>query len=320
MKEVLFLKQNAEKWKQFEALLSFKGNKNPDHLSDLFIQLTDDLSYSKTFYPNSKTTEYLNSLASKVHQAIYINKVEEKGKIKYFWFTEAPLIFYKNRKTILVSFLIFIISMLIGIISTQYDDSFVRLILGDSYVNMTLDNIEKGDPMAVYKKMNQVDMLFGITFNNIRVSFNAFAGGLLFSLGTALILFFNGIMVGAFQYFFYKQDLFFDSFLVIWIHGTIEITSIVIAGAAGFVLGNSIIFPGTYSRKDSFIRGSVEGVKILVSLIPFFIIAGILESFVTRYTGMNILLSISIIGLSFILVIWYFIIYPHKLNNKLELS
>jgi uncharacterized membrane protein SpoIIM required for sporulation len=181
---------------------------------------------------------------------------------------------------------------------------------------MTLENIDKGDPMAVYKKMNGVDMFMGITFNNIRVSFFAFMMGLLFSFGTAWILLRNGIMLGAFQYFFHIHDLLIDSVLVIWIHGTLEISAIIIAGAAGLTLGNSFIFPGTFSRKQSFMIGAKEGLKMIVSLIPVFLTAGFLESFVTRHTGMPVYLSLTIILGSLIFVIWYFIIYPAQLFNN----
>ena len=316
MREVTFLKRNAEKWKQVEAFLNSKDKVNADILAELFIELTDDLSYSRTFYPQSKTTQYLNSLTAKIHQSIYKTKKERKERFVQFWKYEAPLLFYKHRKEILVSFLIFIIAMLIGVISSAGDSGFVRLILGDSYVNMTLENIDKGDPMAVYKKMNGVDMFLGITFNNIRVSFFAFMMGLIFSFGTVWILMRNGIMLGAFQYFFHIHNLLFDSVLVIWIHGTLEISAIIIAGAAGLTLGNSFLFPGTYSRRQSFMIGSREGLKMIVSLIPIFIIAGFLESFVTRHTGMPVYASLTIILSSLAFVIWYFIIYPSLLFKR----
>jgi uncharacterized membrane protein SpoIIM required for sporulation len=317
LREVTFLKKNAEKWKEVEAFLSSTTGVNPDKLADLFIQLTDDLSYSRTFYPASKTTQYLNSLTAKVHLSIYKSKKERKERFLRFWKYEAPLLFYKHRMKIIISFSIFFLSMLIGVVSSAGDSGFVRLIMGDSYVNMTLENIDKGDPMAVYKQMNGIDMFLGITFNNIRVSFFAFMMGLLVSFGTAWILISNGIMLGAFQYFFHIHNLLFESVLVIWIHGTLEISAIIIAGAAGLVLGNSILFPGTYSRRQSFIIASKEGLKMIVSLIPIFIIAGFLESFVTRYTGMPVLLSLTIILGSLAFVVWYFFIYPSKIYNKM---
>jgi uncharacterized membrane protein SpoIIM required for sporulation len=317
LREVTFLKKNAEKWKEVEAFLSSSAGVNPDKLADLFIELTDDLSYSRTFYPASKTTQYLNSLTARIHQSIYKSKKERKERFLRFWKYEAPLLFHKHRLKIVIAFSIFLISMLMGIVSSAGDSGFVRLIMGDSYVNMTLENIDKGDPMAVYKQMNGVDMFLGITFNNIRVSFIAFMFGLLVSFGTGWVLMSNGIMLGAFQYFFHIHDLLFESILVIWIHGTLEISAIIISGAAGLVLGNGILFPGTYSRRQSFMIASKEGLKMIVSLIPIFITAGFLESFVTRHTGMPVFVSLTIIIGSATFVIWYFLIYPARIINKL---
>ncbi|HQJ47453.1 MAG TPA: stage II sporulation protein M, partial [Ignavibacteriaceae bacterium] len=188
MREVQFIKNNSERWKEVESFLSKKTSfQDPDKLAELFIQLTDDLSYSKTFYPNSKTTEYLNSITAKLHQSVYKNKKEKKSRLITFWKYELPLLFLKRRKELLISFSVFIVAIIIGVISSTGDTGFVRLILGDSYVNMTLENIEQGDPLAVYKKMNGVDMFMGITFNNIRVSFLTFIAGLFFSIGTILL-------------------------------------------------------------------------------------------------------------------------------------
>ena len=103
----------------------------------MFIELTDDLSYSRTFYPDSKTTSYLNSLTAKVHQSIYKSKKERKERFQQFWKYEVPLLFYKHRIKIIISFSIFFISMLIGVVSSEGDSGFVRMIMGDSYVNMT---------------------------------------------------------------------------------------------------------------------------------------------------------------------------------------
>ena len=67
--------------------------------------------------------------------------------------------------------------------------------LGDEYVNKTLENIQKDDPMAIYKSMQPVDMFLAITLNNVRVSFLAFALGVVFSVGTGYVLFTNGVML-----------------------------------------------------------------------------------------------------------------------------
>jgi undecaprenyl pyrophosphate phosphatase UppP len=100
------------------------------------------------------------------------------------------------------------------------------------------------------------------------------------------------------------------------VHGTLEISSIIIAGTAGMILGNSILFPGTHTRKDSLKRGAKEGLKIIVALIPIFMVAAFLESFITRHTSMPVAVSISILALSLAFIVWYFIIYPIRVQKQ----
>lgn len=316
MREAQFLKQNAEKWKQYEA--EIKQHQHPDLLADRFIELTDDLSYARTFYPKSSTTRYLNGLTGLFHQRIYKNKKEKSSRLWSFWQFELPYLFKIYRRQFIYALVFFLVFCSMGALSAKYDDSFIRLILGDAYVNMTLENIEKGDPFGVYKSGGQAQMFFAIGFNNIRVAFIAYMMGAFFSVGTIWIMLSNGLMLGSFQYLFFSKGLGFKSITVIFIHGTLEIWAIVIAGAAGLILGNSILFPGTYSRATSIERGAKDGLKIVVGLMPVFIVAAFLESFVTRYSDMPLFISLSILGGSAIFIAWYFFIYPNQLHKKIN--
>lgn len=316
MREVEFLQKNRDKWEEFESLLRQGQAKNPDKLADLYIQLTDDLSWARTYYPGSKTTEYLNQLTVRAHESIYRNKKEDRGRIVAFWRDELPAVYFKHRHKLLTSLGIFIVAVMIGVVSAANEPMFVRSILGDQYVNMTLHNVQNNDPMAVYKSSNAVDMFWGITLNNIRVSFIAFVCGLLASLGTGLVLMQNGIMMGAFFHLFFQQGFLAKSLMVVFIHGTLEISAIIIAGGAGLTLGSGILYPGTYSRLTSFRRSAKEGLKMTTGLIPIFIAAGFLESFVTRFTEMPVVLSLFIIGSSLVFIIWYFVLYPNQYVQK----
>ncbi|MEX0845200.1 MAG: stage II sporulation protein M [Balneolaceae bacterium] len=316
MREVAFLGKNADKWKEFEQLLEDKSNNDPDKLADLYIELNADLAYAQANYPGSKTEEYLNQLSVAVHDEIYRSKKEETNRIITFWTREIPELFARKQKELLYSFIVFSLAIGIGVLSSINDPSFVRYIMGDAYVNMTISNIDEGDPLAVYKKAEEMDMFFAITINNIRVSFYAFVSGLLTSIGVGMVLLNNGIMVGAFIHFFAKYGLIGEALRVIFIHGTLELSAIVIAGAAGFVVGNGFLFPGTYSRKDSFIKAGREGLKMIVGLVPVFIAAGFLESFVTRYTNMPAWLSLFIILSSLAFILYYFVFLPITLKSK----
>ncbi|RLD80492.1 MAG: stage II sporulation protein M [Bacteroidetes bacterium] len=320
MQELVFINKNINRWKKFEALSIKDISYPPDQLAAMFIQITDDLSYCRTFFPNSDTERYLNALAAKTHYNIYKNKKESRSKFFNFWKFNFPLIIYDIRKYIFISIALFLFSALIGAFSAANDNNFVRTILGDAYVDMTMDNIDKGDPMAVYKKMMQTDMFLAITFNNIKVAFLAFVWGLLLIVGTVYIMMSNGVMLGSFQYFFYEQGIFLESVLTIWIHGTLEIFAIIISGAAGLLIGVSVLLPGTYTRLESFKQATVKGVKIMIGIVPIFIVAGFLEGFVTRYTDAPVLIRASIILGSLVFIVWYFFLYPAKLAKTVVLN
>lgn len=311
MKEAVFVKRNTEKWQEYELTPAH----DPDQLTERFIELTDDLSYARTFYPKSTVTRYLNGVAAQFHQKLYANRREDRNRIAAFWKYELPLLMFESRFKLLYSFLFFFGACILGWMSAAHDDTYVRLIMGDAYVNQTLENIKNGDPLAIYGGTGQADMFMQITVNNIKVSFVAFALGSFFSFGTIAILFQNGVMLGSFQYFFFERDLLLASVLKIWIHGTLEISAIVIAGAAGLVMGHSLLFPGTYSRLESFKQGAKKGMKIVIGLVPVFVAAGFLESFITRLT-LHPVASGAIIIVSAVFIVWYFVLYPRKIYQE----
>ncbi|WDF76962.1 stage II sporulation protein M [Mucilaginibacter sp. KACC 22773] len=314
MREPLFVKQNAAKWSSFEQ----SPTDDPDELAERFIQITDDLAYAKTFYPKSKTTAYLNGLAAGLHQSIYKNKSEKSNRFLTFWKYELPILFKTYQRPLLYSFIFFIIFCLIGALSAKYDENFVRLILGDSYIDMTNANIAKGDPFGVYKQGGETLMFLAIAANNIYVSLVTFVSGVIFSVGSVYFLFRNGLMLGSFQYYFFSKGLGLKSILVVWIHGTLEISSIMIAGAAGIILGNSLLFPKTYTRLVSLKRGAKDGMKVAIGIVPILIVAAFFEGFVTRHTEMPVWLSVSILTSSLLFIIWYVIIYPNKIYKTLN--
>jgi len=311
MREALFIKQNSERWKRYETMPTH----NPDEVAERFVNITDDLAYAKTFYPKSKTTAYLNNLAADFHQSIYKNKKEKAGRIFQFWRLELPALFREYHKQLLYSFIFFMVFFLIGVMSARYDRNFVRLIMGDDYVNMTNANIAKGDPFGVYKSEGSFGMFFHIVSNNLYVTVLDFLSGIVFSIGTLALLFQNGVMLGAFEYLFISKGLGFQSVLVVFIHGTLEISSIIIAGGAGLVFGNSIIFPKTYTRMASMKKGAVDGMKITIGILPVIVVAAIFESFVTRHTEMPVWLSLIILTASLLFIVWYVILYPLYLNR-----
>lgn len=321
MREVAFIRQNKNRWQNFESALASDHSSDPDATAQLYIQLVTDLSYAQTYYPKSNTTRYLNFLASQIFQKIYQTKRQETNRISYFFKTEVPLIVHGHMRYIAFSFLIFALFTSIGVISAAYDQDFVRLILGDDYVNMTIDNIKKGDPTGVYASGSNWGSFIGITWNNLRVGLGSFVYGIFGGFGTLFFLFQNCLMLGSFQYFFHEQNSLLDSARAIWIHGCMEIFSMIIEAASGFILGASVLFPATYSRINSLKIGFRNSFKIVVSTMPFTFFAGVLEGFVTRYAQqMPIILNCIIIFGTLGLITWYYLIYPFQVKRKSTLN
>jgi len=315
MKETRFIAQNKEKWEESQKLLEAPA-KDPEKLTSLFTQVVDDLSYSRTYYPNRSVRVYLNKIAREYFSIIYGQQKEKKNRFKQFWLEELPQIVIFSRKPLIVSLLIFLFSASVGIFSSIKDPQFTSSILGEQYVAMTKANIEKGDPMAVYKEAHEVDMFLGITMNNLRVAFQTYVLGIFLSIGTIAILLYNGIMVGCFQFFFVERGLFAESALTIWLHGTLEISSIILAGGAGITLGSGLVFPGTYSRLQAFQISAMRSLKLMLGITPVFVLAALIESFLTRYTEVPDFIRLILILMSAAFIVGYFVVYPWQKSKK----
>lgn len=317
MREKQFIRQNEEKWRAYEETLR-QNEADPADLSELYIHITDDLSYSRTFYPNRAVRVYLNEQAQRIFLRIFRGRKRERFSLSRFWLRELPLTLYEHRRAFWFSLLTFAVAMLIGVLSFRVNPEFANVMLGDDYMRMTQENIANGDPMRVYKARGEFGMFLGITMNNIYVAFLTFLSGVFFGVGTFVILIQNAIMLGAFQFFFYDQGLLQESFLTIWIHGALEISSIVIAGAAGITMGRGLVFPGTYTRIQSFQRSARAAVKIMLSTVPIFVVAGFLESYLTRHTELPDVIRGLFILLCFATVGFYYVWYPRRVAREQE--
>jgi uncharacterized membrane protein SpoIIM required for sporulation len=311
MREGKFLKQNIDRWQSY-----LEDTQDPDEQADRFVNLIDDLAYSKTYYPKSNTTQYVNGIAGKLFSSIYLGSRRKKSNFVRFFKYELPYIFGKYHKLYIFTLCFFVATCLLAMAASIHDYGFIREVLGDDYVEMTESNIRNGKPFGVYDEQKPFQMFVQIAFNNIRVSFMTFTFGVFAGLPTLYLLFTNGLMLGAFQTMFFKHGLGWDSILVIWIHGTLEINAIVIAGTAGLMLGFGFLFPGTYTRMQSLKVHARDSIKLIIALVPFFIVAALLESYITRLTSMPVWLSGGILAASWFVIIFYFIVWPIQVKRK----
>jgi len=236
MRETLFIKKNKEKWEELDV----DHTSDPDELSNRYTQVLDDLAYAQTFYPRSKTTQYLNEKAVKFYNKIYSWRREKLSALFGFFHTDLPLAIRQNHRQLLYSMLFFSVFVLIGVVSAIYESDFLGVIVGQGYIEETKNNIQSGDPFGIYKDRNYEVMFLEIAMHNILITILLdYATGIFLGIGTIYSLFINGIMLGSFQYFFFQYGLGWELVRVIWIQVTVEISGIVIGCGGGLKLGNS---------------------------------------------------------------------------------
>ncbi len=293
---------------------------NPDEMAADFTQLVDDLAYAKTFYPSGKVTGFINAQASKIYLDIYKNRKEESNRLITFWKYDLPLTIRKHHRVVLFAFIFFLVFFIIGYFTSAKDEGVARGIFGDNYVDQTQENIAKGNPFGIYENGNAFLSWISLMIHNIRVSLLMFVSGIFCGIPSLYLSIQNAVMLGTFDQFFAARGFGLDFWLVVFVHGTLEITAIILASAAGLVLGKSFLFPGTIKRMAAFKQGAKDGVKIMIGLMPVFALAAFFEGFITRlYNDISILTTIIFI-VSVLFVIWYFIVYPIQLGKKLSVQ
>lgn len=318
MKESKFIKNNLKRWQALsEDIHSNSLKRKPGKMSEDFLQVGEDYSFSKTYYKSRSIKGVLNNFAAYLNLQFLNNKFKRKG-LRYFFGTMLPYRLYNARRPLQLSLITFLVFMLIGALSAEQEEnlSFIRQILGDSYVDMTLENIEKGDPMYVYKDSDPLSMQIYITFNNLYVALISFVLGITGGIGSFYILLQNGVMVGAFQYMFIKEGLGTESFLAIWMHGSTEIPAIILSGGAGLILARGMFFPGHLNRLKSFQKSAREASSVFLGVVPLIIFAGFVESFFTRLTMLPDFLRLIFILSCFFFTFFYFYYLPYRRKKQ----
>lgn len=98
MKEILFIRNNIDKWRSVEELIDNVNFEMPDRLAEAYTDLTADLAFAQTHYPHSRITIYLNNLSSSLHNELYRNKREKWSRVLTFWTQEVPDVMWKERR------------------------------------------------------------------------------------------------------------------------------------------------------------------------------------------------------------------------------
>ena len=185
-----------------------------------------------------------------------------------------------------------------------------RTVMGDSYANETIANMKNGKPMGIYGSSDEWNMLYSIFLNNLLVSMRVYVLGLIPFFGPLFMMLMNFVTFASFDVFFAQQGFLADALIAPNEHGVLELSTIIMNGGAAILLGTGWLFPGKLTRRQAWARSARHSLLVFISTIPILLVAAIIESFVTRHQEWPMALKLSIILISAIIIIGYYVVLP----------
>jgi uncharacterized membrane protein SpoIIM required for sporulation len=283
MKEDKFIRENIETWKFLEstvAKLKSKGFKKfgKDELNNFMYSynlVCGHLSYSRTYFGNTKTTDYLNRLVASAHSYIYATRTSNAKKMLKFFFMDFPLLIKQNIGYLIASTSLFLGAVLLSFIFTAVSPDNASAFMPQELIDGINNFSDTG------RKWDSAIQSSSIMTNNIQVGFLAFALGVTLGVGTCYIMILNGFILGGAAALALNKGISVQFWALILPHGVFELFAIFVCGASGLLIGKSIVNPGKFSRKDSMVRYGKTAIYLICCTIPIFTIAGIIEGFFT---------------------------------------
>ncbi len=268
----------------------------------LYRQVAADLSVLRQDSTARTYTVHVNQLLARAHHIIYSGRKTNLRTLFLFLRDEYPAVFQRQIGFVLISLAVSAAFGVLGAVLTTARPEFMRHFVGPEMIatmerhQMWTESIVSVAPMETSHIMT----------NNLSVCFASFAGGITFGLWTFYSLFVNGMMLGVIGAACHQYGMSLSLWSFVAAHGSLELPSIIIAGAAGFRLGYSMLFPGTLLWKDSVSQGGLEATRLVSGIIPLLIIAGCLEGFFSPSQA-PIWLKFTVGGLLFTLLnLWLF--------------
>ncbi len=277
-----FIGKKQKAWNELEALLNRSRGASAGQLNRLgylYRRVTSDLAVARRDFPQDPCVAYLNALASRAHAAVYQTSPFKRGTLRQFLVSGFPKVFRENLNFIGAAFLMFTLSFAAAYWIALNTPELAEQIVPERFASH-IRELEDGTWNNTSAENRNLFASFVMT-NNIRVAFFAFAGGIIFMVGSAYILVFNGIVIGVIAGMCHANGVALALWSFVSPHGYIELTTIFIAGGAGLKLGYALIAPSLFTRKRTLTDAARTAIQLLGGSVALLVVAGIIEGFVS---------------------------------------
>lgn len=316
MKQAQFEQNYRQQWqgfkKQLEVLKDKKNRQaefNFDHFDSDYRQLCQLLALAKERHYSPLLIDELNELVIEAHQEIYKQKNRIIFHLIQFLMINFPNAIRHNAKFIWVATAVFYLPCIIsGLMVYFFPDVIYSIFSPEQVTSFEAMYDPKAEHFGRERQSASDIFMFGFYIsNNIGVSFQTFASGLLYGVGSLFYLFYNGLTIGAAAGHLSHVGFYETFFSFVCGHGAFELTAITFAGAAGLKLGFALLSPQQLTRVQALRQAAQEAITIVYGVIVMLVIAAFIEAF---WSSSNQLISYevkyAVAALFWISVILYF--------------
>jgi uncharacterized membrane protein SpoIIM required for sporulation len=286
-----FLQQRRPDWKRLEEILQRVEGSGLSSLDDeqavvfgrLYRRAASDLNQAQTFASGEATERYLNDIVARAYLVIYgKTRVDLRGLVRYlFW--GYPAVFRRHLPHFLLATVLFVVGAIFGYLASTYDKEVARVYLLPADMPTIQPGGEGEDDAAPMYTTDQLTEFSAFLFtHNVSVSLAAFALGITLGLGTAWLMFYNGVLLGALGAVFVEAGQLTAYATGVLPHGVLEIPACLIGGAAGFVLAQGFLRARPWPRREELARMGKQAVLMLFGCVPLLAVAACLEAGVAR--------------------------------------
>ncbi len=286
-----FVDSKRAGWQQLEALLNQAertGIKklilgDVQQLSKLYRRASSDLLWVRSRAGSAEVSGYLNDLVGRAYALTYPTPTPRVRDAVRFVTHGFPETLHREWQVVALSGLLFLGGSIFGFLGMVVDPKAAPYLVPAEH--MSLDPVQRAEKEAANDGAQVDEQVAFASFlftHNIQVAFLAFASGLTAGIGTALLLFGNGLMLGALAAVYTSKAM--TGWFWAWIlpHGIPEITAICIAGAGGLVLARGLIAPQGLSRREALKREGKTAVRLLLGTLLLFVFAGLIEGTISQ--------------------------------------
>jgi uncharacterized membrane protein SpoIIM required for sporulation len=298
VKQAAFVERYGPEWEAFEAWLKRRDElrrTDGKHLPqapiadgavpERYRRLCQHLALARDRQYSPDLVDRLNALALKGHHLLYGASGGRRQRGLEFVQRGFPRLVREEARFVWAAAALFFGPFLAMLAALQHFPDFAYYVLAPEQI---ADFHRMYDPANKRLGTRESDTYFAMlglyVWNNVRLGFQTFAGGLLFGIGTVYYLAANGVVIGAVAGYL-TQTGFGESFYSFTSgHSALELTAIVIAGAAGLKLGSALYAPGARSRKSALIATAGSAVRLMWGAAGMFFLAAIVEAFWSPFT------------------------------------